>query len=208
MSINCVRCIREPRTGGDLLCDKCRGGTGEWPVVRTVTLDLCEVCLCGVGGICHVPGCAMHLSTAPDLNLHAYLVRPTYNELKTALADAAIDIEYGTTECECIEGLSPCVRCNRLRRYQALLNWKPKAEASVEKCDVSDKRDLSNEFDRQGEPFDEKCRRCDGCGKIANSENGEPWTQWASLPPGSDLAVRMGIVAPIPCPDCCGDDKR
>lgn len=49
-----------------------------------------------------------------------------------------------------------------------------------------------------------KCERCDGCGQIADSDDGEPWTDWTSLPPPSDLAVRMGIVKPIPCPDCSG----
>jgi hypothetical protein len=47
-----------------------------------------------------------------------------------------------------------------------------------------------------------KCMRCDGCGKIADSDEGEPWTAWEDLPPGSDIAVKMGIVKPIPCPDC------
>ena len=49
-----------------------------------------------------------------------------------------------------------------------------------------------------------ECERCDGCGQIADSDEGEPWTAWTSLPPGSDLAVRMGLVKPIPCPDCTG----
>ena len=49
----------------------------------------------------------------------------------------------------------------------------------------------------------DECRRCEGCGQIANSDEGEPWTAWASLPPGSDLAVQLGMVKPIPCPDCC-----
>ncbi len=49
-----------------------------------------------------------------------------------------------------------------------------------------------------------KCGRCDGCGRIANSDDGEPWKYWADLPPGADLAVRMGLVQPIPCPDCKG----
>jgi hypothetical protein len=52
----------------------------------------------------------------------------------------------------------------------------------------------------------ETCQRCDGCGSIANSDSGEPWTQWERLPPGSDLAVRMGLVRPIPCPDCHSQD--
>ena len=48
------------------------------------------------------------------------------------------------------------------------------------------------------------CGRCDGCGQIANSDKGEAWTSWSSLPPGSDIAVKMGIVKPIPCPACAG----
>lgn len=48
------------------------------------------------------------------------------------------------------------------------------------------------------------CTRCDGCGRIADSESGEPWTAWEELPPGADLAVRAGIVRPIPCPACGG----
>lgn len=48
------------------------------------------------------------------------------------------------------------------------------------------------------------CERCEGCGKIANSEQGEPWTAWESLSPGEDLAVKMGVVKPLPCPSCNG----
>lgn len=49
-----------------------------------------------------------------------------------------------------------------------------------------------------------KCTKCEGCGKIANSEDGEPWSVWEALPPGSDLAVKAGIVQPIECPRCEG----
>lgn len=49
---------------------------------------------------------------------------------------------------------------------------------------------------------DPECSRCDGCGEIADSEDGEPWTHWMDLPPGSNLAVVAGIVKPIPCPEC------
>lgn len=52
------------------------------------------------------------------------------------------------------------------------------------------------------------CERCDGCGRIANSDDGEAWTAWQDLPPPSDLAVRMGLVKPIPCPICGGSGKR
>lgn len=48
------------------------------------------------------------------------------------------------------------------------------------------------------------CTRCDGCGQVATSEDQEPWTAWESLPPGSDLAVRVGLVQPIACPVCHG----
>jgi hypothetical protein len=54
------------------------------------------------------------------------------------------------------------------------------------------------------EPLENKCRKCDGCGQIASSEDGEPWTVWQNLPPGSDAAVRLGLVKPIPCPGCGG----
>lgn len=51
------------------------------------------------------------------------------------------------------------------------------------------------------------CPKCEGCGKVANTEDMEPWTAWEKLPPGSDLAVRMGIVRPMPCPVCFGSGK-
>jgi hypothetical protein len=46
------------------------------------------------------------------------------------------------------------------------------------------------------------CPRCEGCKQIANSEDGEPWTAWTSLPFESQVAVRMGLVRPLPCPEC------
>lgn len=52
-----------------------------------------------------------------------------------------------------------------------------------------------------------KCKRCDGCGQIANSTDGEPWTAWKLLPPGSDIAVRLGIVRPVTCPACNGSGE-
>jgi len=47
------------------------------------------------------------------------------------------------------------------------------------------------------------CATCAGYGQVANTEHQEPWTAWANLPPGSDAAVRMRLVKPIPCPTCC-----
>lgn len=48
------------------------------------------------------------------------------------------------------------------------------------------------------------CRRCDGCGKVADTDEAEPWAAWSSLPPGADLALRLGLVRPKPCPACSG----
>ncbi len=39
------------------------------------------------------------------------------------------------------------------------------------------------------------------------TEEAEPWTAWAELPPGSDIAVRMGLVKPKPCPVCLGKGR-
>jgi hypothetical protein len=49
-----------------------------------------------------------------------------------------------------------------------------------------------------------KCLKCRGCGKVADSEEQEAWVYWEELPLGSDLAVQMGLVKPIPCPECGG----
>ncbi len=49
-----------------------------------------------------------------------------------------------------------------------------------------------------------ECGRCDGCGQIADSKKGEPWTSWESMPYASKVAIRMGLVRPITCPDCAG----
>ena len=48
------------------------------------------------------------------------------------------------------------------------------------------------------------CPRCDGCGEIATDDEGTPWSQWEALPPGSKVAVALGLVQPIPCPACGG----
>jgi RecJ-like exonuclease len=49
-----------------------------------------------------------------------------------------------------------------------------------------------------------ECPKCSGEGRIANSEDGEPWSQWEKLPPGSDIAVKIGLIKPIVCPNCDG----
>lgn len=53
----------------------------------------------------------------------------------------------------------------------------------------------------------DKCTTCEGCGKIANDDSGTPWSAWTSLPLHSSAAVLMGLVRPVPCPDCNGSGK-
>ena len=55
-----------------------------------------------------------------------------------------------------------------------------------------------------GKVLEAKCRKCQGDGKVANTDDQEPWSAWESLPPGSDIAVQMGLVRPITCPVCGG----
>lgn len=54
---------------------------------------------------------------------------------------------------------------------------------------------------------DKTCPQCDGCGRIANTEEGEPWKYWAELPVKSAIAVVAGIVRPVECPRCKGTGK-
>ena len=49
---------------------------------------------------------------------------------------------------------------------------------------------------------EEVCRRCEGCGEIADDDEGTPWSYWRSLPLMSAGAVLAGIVRPLPCPEC------
>ncbi len=49
-----------------------------------------------------------------------------------------------------------------------------------------------------------ECKRCMGSGKVANTDEREPWPAWENLPPGSDIAVKMGLVYPITCNPCGG----
>lgn len=57
-------------------------------------------------------------------------------------------------------------------------------------------------------PHTTPCPRCLGDKQIANSDDGERWSAWANLPAGSDLAVQVGIVKPITCPECNGTGAK
>jgi hypothetical protein len=52
------------------------------------------------------------------------------------------------------------------------------------------------------------CPKCDGCGKIANDDDQSPWTFWEALTPPSNMAVTLGLVKPVECPDCNGTGER
>jgi len=51
------------------------------------------------------------------------------------------------------------------------------------------------------------CKKCDGCGKVADTDDQEPWSSWMKLPLESSLAVLTGTVTPIDCPNCGGTGK-
>ena len=51
------------------------------------------------------------------------------------------------------------------------------------------------------------CPKCEGCGQIANDEEGTPWKVWLDLPLKSSGAVLAGIVKPVLCPVCNGKGK-
>lgn len=52
-----------------------------------------------------------------------------------------------------------------------------------------------------------KCETCDGCGKLADTEDREPWSRWLEIPVKSALALQIGLVRPIPCTVCKGKGK-
>lgn len=54
---------------------------------------------------------------------------------------------------------------------------------------------------------DRKCGKCDGCGRVADTTTQEPWTAWMGLTLGQAASVVLGVVKPIPCPECDGSGK-
>jgi len=64
--------------------------------------------------------------------------------------------------------------------------------------------DFEAAYEKVEDPPEVRCPRCNGCGQIANTDEGEPWSYWNDLPLESKVAVIHGIVKPIPCPGCGG----
>lgn len=48
------------------------------------------------------------------------------------------------------------------------------------------------------------CDRCAGCGYITDGKNGDPFKYWLELPVQSAVALQMGLVKPVECPECKG----
>jgi len=53
----------------------------------------------------------------------------------------------------------------------------------------------------------QECGKCEGCGQIANDDEGTPWKYWLEIPVKSAGAILMGLVKPITCPECKGKSK-
>lgn len=48
------------------------------------------------------------------------------------------------------------------------------------------------------------CPTCEGCGQVAKTPDGEPWSLWELKQPGLGVAVAMGFIRPVTCKECNG----
>ena len=53
----------------------------------------------------------------------------------------------------------------------------------------------------------DKCAQCDGCGRVADTADREPWTFYSKVPLESSAAVLLGLIKPIVCPVCNGSGQ-
>jgi hypothetical protein len=52
------------------------------------------------------------------------------------------------------------------------------------------------------------CLRCLGDGRIANTDDGEPWRHWETLPLSEFVvATALALVRPVACPECRGTGR-
>jgi len=47
-----------------------------------------------------------------------------------------------------------------------------------------------------------QCKTCLGCGLVADTKEQEPWTVWQNLPIKNAGSLLMGLIKPMPCPEC------
>ena len=65
-----------------------------------------------------------------------------------------------------------------------------------------------DENDKRAAMTGKLCPTCNGCGLVANDDQQTPWNEWASLPVGgAGAAVVLGLVRPLPCPQCGGSGR-
>ena len=51
---------------------------------------------------------------------------------------------------------------------------------------------------------DDACQRCLGWKRVDDGDDQVSWKYWEEMPAQSRVAVTMGLVKPITCPDCNG----
>lgn len=65
------------------------------PQLNYVEIVLCDLCLDGAGGECHVPGCALWMSRAPDIPIRDRTQDVAPLPVRTAEARLALDASSG-----------------------------------------------------------------------------------------------------------------
>lgn len=54
----------------------------------------------------------------------------------------------------------------------------------------------------------EKCPACEGEGRVANTEDKEPWSAWETMPATAKAAIHLGLVRPVDCIPCGGTGRK
>ena len=102
------------------------------PKVRRVIVSLCELCIAGAGGECHVPGCVLCRNRAPDLPLMPELIEdaPTLAaesdlaEMRARVEGIDVD-EVAAAIWEVVSGGAKFHRIEEVCRYK----WRDPARA-------------------------------------------------------------------------------
>lgn len=116
----------------------------------------------------------------------------------------AKDVDAGAVECDALRALLSALQdALRLTGEQLDVIYSAGHGADVLHAVQKAQQLVQAAAPAGAQPAPKKCPKCRGEGQVANSNGQEPWSEWASLPPGSDIAVRLGMVRPIPCPNGC-----